>query len=371
MPCDYHLLPHEGIRSLAPYIPGKSTEELREEQGIVDIIKMASNENPLGCSPLVTEALGAVSSTQIATYPQYANDPLRKKLADKFSVSPDMIMLGNGTDSLFTLLQTCFALHCDKHIITHQYGFSTYSIQAQTLGIPVVTTGLLADWQVDIDGMIAACNDKTALIFLANPNNPTGSYIHSANIKKLLQHIPVTTLLVLDEAYYEFIDPIEKINSLKLLEQHTNLVITRTFSKAYGLAALRVGYAISDASITALLQRVQLPFAINKAALVGANAALDDQEFINSTLANNKQGLKQLQQGLDKLRLKYLPIEGNFITFDCRRDAIPLYQALLRHGVIVRPLNPYGLNHYLRVSVGTPPQNSRFLNTLERLYNEK
>lgn len=368
---NYHLLPHEGIRSLTPYIPGKSAEEVAQELGITNIIKLASNENPLGCSTRVTEALATLSGQQIATYPLPANHPLRKRLADKLSIDTNMLTLGNGSDALIPLLQTTFALHCDKHIITHECAFIAYGIHAKTLGIPVVITPLLPNWQVNIDAIISSCNEKTALIFLASPNNPTGLLVRQTDIERLLKNIPATTILVVDEAYYEYVDDKDKLNTISLLDTYPNLVITRTFSKAYGLAGLRLGYAITSAHITSLLQRVLPPFTVNEVALIAANAALDDDEFIRQSVNNNAQGLLNLQQGLTKLKLNYLPSAANFITFNCEVDAAPLYLKLQQRGIIVRPLHPYGLNHYLRVTVGTQQQNKRFLDTLEELYNEK
>ena len=365
MPCDYHLLPHAGIQSLKPYIPGKSAAELAEELGSTDIIKLASNENPLGCSPLVTKAMATLSCKQISTYTVAANHPLREKLAKKLGINSEMITFGNGSDVLIPLLQSCFALHCDKHILTHNYAFISYTIYADSLGIPIKITPLLTSWRVDIDAMIASCNEKTALIFMANPNNPTGLLSPQADIERLLDNIPATTILVLDEAYYEYVDDADKLKALSLLARYPNLVITRTFSKAYGLAGLRLGYAIASAYITALLHRVIPPFSVNEAALVAGHAALDDDEFIQRSIKSNKEGLKQLQKGLDQCEITYLPTAGNFITFDCKMDATPLYQDLLQHGIIVRPLQPYGLNNYLRVTIGTQQQNSRFLDALK------
>ncbi len=279
--CNYQQLPHPGIQSLKPYIQGKSIEELAREEGLTDIIKLASNENPLGCSPLVKEALEKVANQQLATYPSPNNHPLLAKLSQKLGVSEQMLTFGNGSDLLFFFLLTTFALHTGKHMLTHDYAFITFAIQAQTLGIPVVSVPLKANWQVDIDAMIAACNPQTALIFLANPNNPTGLLIKQENIKRLLNSIPPTTLVVLDEAYYEYAYPYGDKTSINLLSQHANLVITRTFSKAYGLAGLRLGYAIANPEISELLQRVQLPFVVNQTALEAANAALNDEDLLN------------------------------------------------------------------------------------------
>lgn len=365
MACDYHLLPHAGIQTLSPYNPGKSAEELAEEQGLTDIIKLASNENPFGCSPLVIQALHSLSEKKIATYTTAAQHPFRKKLAHTLNIDLEQLIIGNGSDALIPLLQTCFALHTNKHVLTHDAAFISYSIYAKILGIPLITTPLLPNWVVDIDALIASCNEQTGLLFIANPNNPTGRLIPQHEINRLLQNIPKSTILVLDEAYYEFIDPAHTLNYLTILENHPNLVITRTFSKAYGLAALRLGYALSSKPIHAILQRALPPFTVNEAALVAGSAALDDETFVQQTVKNNHQGLQQLQQGFSEQTISYLPSSANFMMFDCGMDALRVYQGLQQHGVIVRPLHAYGIKNFLRVSIGTPPQNRRFLESLK------
>ena len=364
MALDPFRLPHPGIQSLAPYVPGKSAEDLAKEQGLTDIIKLASNENPLGCSKQAQKALAMLNGHLIATYPTYTHHPIYEKIARKVALSADNITLGNGSDSLFALFMMCFALHCDKHILTHEYAFISYGIQAKAMGIPVVTTPLQADWQVDIDAMLRACNDKTAIIFLPNPNNPTGLLIKSEQVLHLLKNIPETTILVFDEAYHEYVDVKQRLPSHELLQKYPNLIITRTFSKAYGLAGLRLGYALANAPMTSLLHRVQPPFTINQAALAAAFAALDDEAFIDQSIRTNQKGLVQIQTGLTQLQRTYLPTAGNFITFDCNQETGPVYQALLKKGIIVRPLHPYGLKNYLRVTIGTKEQNSRFLEAL-------
>ena len=363
MSSNYYLLPHRGIQSLDPYIPGKSIEELAREQGIGDILKLASNENPLGCSPLVNEALAHLSAHQIASYPSPLNHSLMKKLSQKFALDEQMIILGNGTDLLFFFLLTAFALHRGKHILTHDCAFLSYQVQAQTLGIPVIKTRLKKNWQVDIEAMIYHCNEETALIFLANPNNPTGAFIPFPEIKRLISAIPPTTILVIDEAYYEYAYSKHEKASLDLLHAHSNVVVTRTFSKAYGLAGLRLGFAIACPEVIAILRRVQPPFVVNQAALVAAEAALHDDEFIEQTKKNNAKGMQQMQEGLIALGIFYYPTSCNFITIDCQAAAKSIYQNLLNYGIIVRPLNQYGLPNHLRVTIGNPDQISRFLNT--------
>lgn len=365
MACDYHLLSHPGIQTLSPYIPGKSAEELAKEQGLTNIIKLASNENPFGCSPMVIEGLHSLTGHNMATYTTSADHPFRKKLADSLNIDLDQLIIGNGSDALIPLLQTCFALHTHKHVLTHEFAFISYSIFAKILGIPVVTTPVRPTWDVDIDALIAACNENTGLIFIANPNNPTGCLISQDEIYRLLNNIPERVIVVLDEAYYEFIDSDQKPNTIVELKNYPNLIVMRTFSKAYGLAGLRLGYAISSTMINAILLRALPPFTVNEAALVAGKAALDDKDFVEKTVANNNQGLQQLEQGFTQLNIPFIPSSGNFMMFDCEMDGLKVYQGLLQHGIIVRPLHAYGINHFLRVSVGTPPQNHRFLESLK------
>lgn len=362
---DYHLLPHAGIRTLSPYIPGRSAETVAHQLSITDVTKLASNENPLGCSPLVTDALAKLSKHQIATYAVADQHPLREKIAHQIGVDAPCITLGNGSDALALHSQLCFALHTGKHILTHQYAFIAYGIHAQTLGIPVMTVPIRDDWQVDIDAMIATCTDQTALIFLANPNNPTGALISQPEIERLIQQIPTSTLLVLDEAYYDYVPPTLRLNTLALLSKYPNLMVTRTFSKAYGLAGLRLGYLIASLDISNILQRAMPPFSVNEAALAAGFAALDDHDFITESVDKNAEGMIQLQKGLTEIGLKHAPTAGNFITFDCNSDTTPIIHRLEQSGMIIRSLHPYGLTHHARVTIGTSTQNTRFLHQLK------
>ena len=361
---NYNELPHRGIRELAPYVPGKSEEEVAKERGLSSIIKLASNENPLGCSPLVHEALAQLTAKQIATYTVSSQHPIRKALAKKLNLDNDMIMLSNGSDLFFHLLLMCFAVHNEKHVLTHDYAFISYEIQAKTIGVPIKKTPLTTEWQVDIDAMITACNEQTALIFIANPNNPTGVRIPNAEIERLLSNIPLTTILVLDEAYHEYVNLKDQTNAANLLKKHTNLVITRTFSKAYGLAALRLGYALAHPDIIALLYRIQLPFSVNQAAMMAGQAALADEAFINITLQTNEAGREFMANEFKKLNLSFIPSICNFITVNCKQEANIIDQKLQAQGVIVRPLTPYGLKQYLRVTIGTLEQNQRLIEAL-------
>lgn len=371
MPINFQKLPHQGIQSLIPYKPGKPIIEVAREFGITDIIKLASNENPLGCSANVLKALQTLTSSTIATYPSAHNHPLYQKLADKLGIMPNQLILSHGSDYIFLLLIIGFALHTGKHLLTHTYAFSTYQIQAQGLGVPVIYAELKKDWQVDIDSLIDHCSTQTGLICLANPNNPTGFLIKHAEIKRLLENIPQTTLLVLDEAYYEYAQNQYGGESIAELKTHPNLVITRTFSKAYGIAGLRLGYGIANPDIIDILNRLQLPFAVNQAALTAGEAALEDEHFLTQTLQNNTKGISQMCSRLQQLALTYFPPGGNFVTIDCKQDSLPIFQKLLEKGIIVRPLHPYNLPHYLRVTIGTEIQNSRFLKAIATILQKE
>ncbi|HVT62552.1 MAG TPA: histidinol-phosphate transaminase [Legionellaceae bacterium] len=360
MDYDFSSLPHKGIQALSPYVPGKSVEEVANECGIHDIIKLASNENAYGCSPKVIEALQEITPMMISRYPSAAHHPIRKQLSEFLGIEANMLTIANGSDSLFGLLLTCFALHQNKHILTHEYAFSSYEIQARSLGIKVKKTPT-QNWQIDISALIKACTDKTALIFIANPNNPTGLMINMADICQILDNIPKSTLLILDEAYFEFVNPC--LHTVQLLHHYPNLVITRTFSKAYGLAGLRLGYALAHPQITRLIQKIHLPFTANVVAMHAACAALSDQPFIQKTQSKIEAHRYTMMGQLDEQHIDYIPSYANFLAIDCGQDTLPIVQALQAHGIIVRPLHPYGMDTYLRVTIGTKKQNERFLKT--------
>lgn len=364
MSIDFSKLPHEGIRQLHPYVPGKSSQALKSERDVDDIIKLASNENPLGCSQNVVDALQDVKPHTLATYSTSTQNPLRTSIAKKNALDTESVCLSNGSDFLFHMLMECFALHTGKHILTHDYAFITYEVQANTLGIPIKKTPLNQDWSVDIDTLIEATNDKTALIFIANPNNPTGILIPPKDILRLLDNIPESTILVLDEAYHEYTPKDMQSDAKAWTEKYPNLVITRTFSKVYGLAALRLGYALANPEIISLLYRIQLPFVVNHLAMTLGTIALEDQHFVEESLRVNQEGMQQVDEALKQLELNTLPSACNFITFHCNHDGVELDKHLQARGIIIRPLTPYGLKQHLRVTIGTFEQNQRFLKAL-------
>ncbi|MBN9228596.1 MULTISPECIES: histidinol-phosphate transaminase [Legionella] len=370
MPVNFQQLPHSGIRSLVSYSSAKSIDELAREKGIKNIIKMASNENPLGCSPKALAALHQMTFKMLSTYPSPNNHPLKSKLAKKLKVNDNQLLLSNGSDHIFSLLLKTFTLHLGKHILLHDYAFCSYALLAIALNIPFHSVAINVDWEVNINNLIEACNTQTSIIFLANPNNPTGILIDREKIKKILENIPESTLLVIDEAYFEFAASQYNCNSIDWLVDHSNLVITRTFSKIYGLAGLRLGYALAHPSIIDMLHRIQLPFSVNQAALIAANAALDDEEFINLSLKTNEEGMQQIRESFESLNISYLPSAANFLTFDCKGNSAQLYNHLLDRGIIVRPLYYYKMDNYLRVTIGTKEQNMRFIKALNSYYHK-
>lgn len=366
----YHQLPHSGIQSLAPYLPGKSSEAVVKEHGISDVIKLASNENPLGTSPDVLLALKNIKAHEIATYQTTSLHPFRKQLASTLDVDPDMIFLSNGSDTIFYYVLLCFALHSGKRLVTHEKAFIQYQIQANILNIPVHLTPLKKDMRVDIDALIEAATEETAAIFLANPNNPTGLLIEPSECIRLLSHVPENIIVVLDEAYFEYLSEDVRCNTASLLKKYPNLIVTRTFSKIYGLAALRLGYAITNPALAALLYRIQLPFIVNLAALKAGEAALFDHDFLVRSRENNTKGMAQIRMELKNFNIKSWPSHANFIMIETPYSAQQVDLSLQKQGVIVRPLTPYGLTQSLRVTIGTPQQNKRFLDALSHSLKE-
>lgn len=366
---NFKNLTHPGIKILKPYVPGKSLSEIEKTYKHQEIIKLASNENVLGCSPRVLDALHRITKEDTSIYPTSISHPLRTQLAEHLGVNPQNITLSNGSDLIICLLLTCFAANSDKHILTHDYAFMSYAIQATTLGIPVISTAT-QNWQVDIDEIISKCNSKTAIIFLANPNNPTGLLIKHQEIIRLIENIPQSTILVVDEAYYEYAKEDYMGNSLELIDKHPNLVIMRTFSKAYGLAGLRIGYAISCKEISEIMYSVQLPFAVNIGAMLAASVALKDQVFIENTLKMNNEGLLQMQEGLNSLKISYIPSKANFITIDCQENANNIANELEKYAIFTRPLGPYNMGNYLRITIGTYQQNLKVLQSLKEIRNK-
>jgi histidinol-phosphate aminotransferase len=355
-----------GVRSLKPYQPGKPIEELQRELGIAEVVKLASNENPLGPSPLALKAIQQ-QLLDTARYPDGNGFVLKKALAAHLGVSEAQITLGNGSNDVLELIARTFADQ-DAEIVFSQYAFAMYPIITQAINAKAVKAPA-RQWGHDLDAMLAAITETTKLVFIANPNNPTGTWVNEQNLRHFLENVPRKVIVVVDEAYFEYAsDPSMQLagypDTLDWLQRFPNLIVTRTFSKAYGLAGLRVGYAVSHEGIADLLNRIRQPFNVNHLALAAAAAALSDSEYLQQAIKTNYEGLKQLQEGFHAMGLDYIPSGGNFVSVDVGEDAADLYQALLREGVIVRPVGNYNMPHHLRISVGLELENERFLKAL-------
>ena len=363
MAVDYQSLAVKGVQALSPYQPGKPIEELARELGLnpAEIIKLASNENPLGPSE---KALSAARKAldELCLYPDGNGFELKNALASRFGVGMDQITLGNGSNDVLEVIARCF-VDTQSEVIFSQYAFAVYPIVTQAIGAKGVSVPA-KDWGHDLDAMAAAISDRTKLIFIANPNNPTGT-VHTAEaIEAFLAQVPERVLVVLDEAYCEYLTGDEFPDGIQLLNRYPNLIVCRTFSKAWGLAALRAGYSISSPAIADILNRVRQPFNVDSVALAAATAVLEDDAYLKRSREVNQAGLRQLAEGFDRMGLPYIPSFGNFIAVEVGEQSAGIYQALLSHGVIVRPVTGYGMPRHLRVSVGLPEENERFLDAL-------
>jgi histidinol-phosphate aminotransferase len=347
------------ITALKPYQPGKPIEELERELGLSNIIKLTSNENPLGPSKSALNAI-VQASKELTRYPDGNGFSLKAALAKHVQLTSDQITLGNGSNDVLELLARTFVSSNDE-VIFSQYAFAVYPLVTQAIGAKAVIAPA-SDFGHDLDAMTTLISEKTKLIFIANPNNPTGTALAPKQVETFLKQVPESVIVVLDEAYVEYTT--QQFNTVAWLAGYPNLVITRTFSKAYGLAALRVGYSLSSPEIADCLNRIRQPFNVNSLALVAAVAALADKDYVEQSRQLNEAGLKQYVTGFEQLGLTYIPSKGNFITVDVKRNADSIYQSLLQQGVIVRPIANYGLPQHLRISVGLGEENQRCLDAL-------
>jgi histidinol-phosphate aminotransferase len=364
---DFRALANKGISSLTPYQPGKPIEELERELGITSSIKMASNENPLGPSPKAIAAMQEAVRT-MHIYPDGNCYELKQTLAKFLSVDSNQITIGNGSENILEMIAKAYLQTSDSAVIS-QYAFLTIPLIIQSFGATVITAPAV-NWGHNVDNMLNAIDDTTRILFLVNPNNPTGTYTNQKDFARLMESVPPHVIVVLDEAYCEFICQEDYPDAMIYLPRYSNLIISRTFSKAYGLAGLRVGYAISSPEIADMLNRARLPFNVNTLAAKAASAALLDVEHVVKTVALNNEGKIQLEAGLNKLKLNYIPSLTNFITVDVNNGQ-EVYQKLLRRGVIVRPLNAYDMPRHIRVTIGNAEQNQRFLNTIWQVMTEE
>ena len=350
------------VRSFAPYQPGKPISEVARELGLAeaDIIKLASNENPLGASPKALQAAQSALA-EVARYPDGGGFLLRQALADQHKVQPEMLVLGNGSNDVLELASIAFlgpaysAVYSQHCFVVNQ--LATKARGAEGIEVPALEFGH------DLPAMRDAVRDDTRIIFVSNPNNPTGTFVPPAKVRDFLQQVPANVLVVLDEAYYEYLEPQQQSGSIKWISEFPNLLVTRTFSKAHGLAGLRVGYGVAHPEVADLMNRIRQPFNVSNVAQAAALAALGDTEFIARSVELNRAGMEQLTNGFASLGLDWIASSGNFVSVRVG-DAAQVFKQLLERGVIVRPVAGYGLPEYLRVSIGLESENSRLLETL-------
>jgi len=361
--CDVAL---PNVAALKPYQPGKPIEELERELGIKNIIKLASNENPSGPSGAVLAAIAAATK-DVTRYPDGNGFTLKSALAEKYQLGSDQITLGNGSNDVLELVARAF-VSTDDEVIFSQYAFAVYPLVTQAIGAKSVIAAANA-YGHDLDAMHSLISEKTKLIFIANPNNPTGTHLTAEELLQFLDLVPNNIIVVLDEAYVEYTT--QTSNTVDWLGRYPNLVITRTFSKAYGLAALRVGYSLSSIGVADMINRIRQPFNVNSFALAAATAALSDQAYLAETKRLNDAGMAQFEFGFQQLGLDYIPSKGNFICVDVKSNAEHVFRALLQQGVITRPVANYGLPQHLRISIGHETENQRCLNALSTTLESK
>jgi len=360
----------KAIQALQPYQAGKPVEELERELGISSAIKLASNENPWGCSSLVEKAIQK-ELKNLSLYPDANAYYLKQALADKLNVGLDQITIGNGSNDVLDLLARTFLTVGDEAIYS-EYAFLVYPLVVQAVGATAkVAKALPADssqpYGHDLAAMLALVTDKTKIIYLANPNNPTGTWFDKYELEGFINQVPKTVVIVIDEAYCEYVDETSYPNGLGYLQNHDNIVVTRTFSKVYGLASLRIGYAISHTSIADVLNRVRQPFNANSLGLAAAKVSLSDDQFVAQCKDKNSTALMDFKAYISSKNLSYIPSVGNFLTVNFAQNAVTIYELLLKQGVIVRPVANYGLNDFLRISMGTKQQMDRLKMSLDSI----
>jgi histidinol-phosphate aminotransferase len=356
------------IAGLKPYIAGKPIEELEREYGITGSIKLASNENPLGPSPRAVEAI-IEAARDLHRYPDANSYSLRDRLAEKLQVRREEIVLGNGSNEIIELLVRTFVSRGDE-VIMPAPSFLMYEIMVQAGGgIPIKIP--LADLVIDLEAMSRSITERTRMVFVNNPNNPTGTIVTREGFERFLEAIPDQVLMVVDEAYVEFVRDKACPTGLEYLGEGKTVVTLRTFSKAYGLAGLRIGYGVMEEALAELIHRVRQPFNVNTLAQVGALAALEDSAFFEETLRTVHQGLDFLYREMEEMGIRSFPTQTNFFLIDVERDAKKVFEAMLAKGVIIRPMTAYGYPSYIRINVGLPEENRRFVHALREVMGQE
>lgn len=355
------------IFKLKPYTPGKPIEEVKRELGLEDIIKLASNENPLGPAPRAIEAISNMLS-ELHLYPDANCFNLKKALSGFYDIPITDILIGNGSDELLKLIAETFLSSGDQ-IIVGKPTFSEYEFAALIMGAECIEVPL-KDFTHDLPAMLAAITPKTKIIVICNPNNPTGTIVNRTQIKEFMDKVPDDILVIFDEAYYEYVENPDYNTGLEYLAQGRNVIVLRTFSKIYGLAALRVGYGLTSTEIAQAVERVMEPFNVNTPAQIGALAALQDKEHVQKSRELNSQGKQYLYNEFKRLGLTYVPTEANFIFMDTGADCREIFNRLLKLGVIVRTGDIFGYPTFIRVTVGTEEENQRFIASLEKVLKD-
>lgn len=369
MTIDFSKYAVSGVQKLSPYQPGKPIDELAREFDLnpADIIKLASNENPLGPSEKVRAAISK-ELDDLSRYPDGNGYELKSILSEKLNVTNHQITLGNGSSDILEFVVKTFVNPGDEVIVSEHafaiYGLVTQMQGGQTIEVPA------KNWGHDLDAMANAITDKTKIIFVTNPNNPTGTYNSKSQLETFLAKVPEHIIVLLDEAYFEYVDKSDYPNGIDYLSEYPNLVVTRTFSKAYGLASLRVGYGVSSEQLADLMNRVRPPFNVDSFALAAAVASIKDESYVRQSKELNDQGMTQLMAGFEQLNVNWIPSVGNFICFEVPNRAMEIFNGLLAKGVIIRPVANYGMPDHLRVSIGTQQENQRFLLELKGLLAE-
>jgi histidinol-phosphate aminotransferase len=365
---NYSELAPAYIRAIAPYQPGKPITELERELGISNIVKLASNENPLGCSSRATAAMHDAIKT-IALYPDGNGFALKDALVRRYGITHEQVVLGNGSNDMLELAARAFLTVGDKAVFS-DHAFAIYPLATQAVGATGLSVSAI-DYGHDLKAMLkTAVKHKAKLMFIANPNNPTGTFLSGDALHEFLRALPANILVVLDEAYNEYVPEECRYDSVAWLKEFPNLIISRTFSKAYGLAGLRVGYAFCDGQVADMMNRVRQPFNVNSVAQAAAVAALKDTDFVRKTFELNLRGMKRIVDGLTSLGLEHIPSYGNFVSFRIK-EAGRIYREMLGLGVIVRPIANYAMPDYLRVTIGKESENEKFLSALQQALTEK
>ncbi|MCO4891795.1 histidinol-phosphate transaminase [Cupriavidus sp. WGtm5] len=356
------------VRAISPYVAGKPISEVAREFGLDEagIVKLASNENPLGMPESARTAVAAAVA-ELGRYPDANGFALKGALSARFGVPADWLTLGNGSNDILELAAHAL-VEPGQSIVYAEYSFAVYALATQEIGARAIEVRAL-DYGHDLDAMAAAIAPDTRLVFIANPNNPTGTFLPAARIEEFLQQVPRHVVVVLDEAYNEYLDADQQYDAIAWVRRYPNLMVSRTFSKAYGLAGLRIGYAVAQPELTDLLNRIRQPFNVNSVAQAAAIAALADTDFLRRSAELNRDGKRQLTEAFDRLGLEYVPSSGNFVLVRVGDDdgaGARVNLALLRQGVIVRPVGNYNLPRWLRVTIGLPEENAAFIAALER-----